>query len=324
MRDESRAGITSRQVMASLSVLLFSSYVRAEAPVAAESAPAASEAAPASESEATTLPQTEPATETGEGQPVADSAASDTQGASGAEPPVAPTTTDAIAAERTADHVTVPVEAPAAASAPPPPLPVTRAGPRRNLLLIGPGFGFSFIYPREINDYLDNWADYQGVTLDEGGTTAMILSFQPKLAITFAPIEYVQLQFVGEVSWAPKIFSVIGGDSEVFHFLRYTTGMTVAGHIPISNGRRSISFGAGGLFNVLKFEDYQEIAPGVRGLFGFRFYGRRAFTPEIFLEYNWIRADTDRKADDYSNIISELNYSSVTIGGNFYFTIIGK
>jgi hypothetical protein len=222
---------------------------------------------------------------------------------------------------------TTPVTAPVGNTAseppsePPPPLPMAGHGPRRMMLLIGPGYGFSFMYPKKVNDYLEDWKNAQGASVEQG-TTAILLSIQPKLAIAFAPIEYVQIQVVGEVGWAPKIIAVSGGDSGVFHYMRYTTGGTVAGHIPISNGRRSLSFGAGGLFNVLKFEDIQEIAPGVRALFGFRFYTRRRFTPEIFAEFNWIRADVSDSDAGEAMDIDELNYTSFTIGGNFYFKII--
>jgi hypothetical protein len=76
------------------------------------------------------------------------------------------------------------------------------------------------------------------------------------------------------------------------------------------------------LFNALEFKGLREITPGYRGVFGFRFYGRRAFTPEIFAEFNWIRADTGRDPGGRDpREIGELDYVSGTIGANFYFKI---
>ena len=199
------------------------------------------------------------------------------------------------------------------------------AGPRRMLFLLGPGFGFSFFGCKEINDYLESWIAEQDAYEADQSSAKMFLAFQPRFSLTFGPIEYVQIQFLGELAWAPKIIKVIGGSSESFHYVRYSTGGTVSGHIPLAQGRRSISFGAGALFNVLKFRDYTEYAPGYRGVFAFRFYGRKAFTPEIFVEFNWIKADTG--ADPDGNIpeaIGELSYVSGTIGANFYFKLIEK
>ena len=199
------------------------------------------------------------------------------------------------------------------------------AGPRKLLLLLGPGFGLSFFGCSEINDYLENWIDELDAAEADQKSAKMFLAFQPRFSLTFGPIEYVQIQFLGELAWAPKIIKVIGGSSESFHFMRYSTGGTVSGHIPLAQGRRSISFGAGVLFNVMKFKDYTEYAPGYRGVFAFRFYGRKAFSPEIFVEFNWIKADTG--ADPDGNIpeaVGELSYISGTIGANFYFKVLEK
>ncbi len=216
--------------------------------------------------------------------------------------------------------------APAPALEPPVQEPLPPQGPRKLMLLLGPGFGLSFFYPTEVNDYLEYWVDrIPYAETSEGSTTAMVLALQPKLAITFAPIEYVQIQLVGEIGWAPKVMAVIGGDSESFHFTRFSVGGTVAGHLPLRNGKSSISLGAGALFNVLKFRSLQEVAPGYRGVFGFRFYTRRAFTPEIFVEFNWIKADTGRDpTESIPGEIGNLSYISGTIGGNFYFKVVEK
>jgi hypothetical protein len=194
------------------------------------------------------------------------------------------------------------------------------------LVLFGPGFGLSFLYPKEINDYLDYWVDNLGTTSTEQGSTAIFMALQPRLSLTFAPIEYVQIQFIlGEIAWAPKIMAVVGGSSESFHYLRVSTGGTVSGHIPLDNGRKSLSFGAGVLFNYLTFDHIAEVTPGYRGIMAFRFYGRKSFAPEIFLEFNWIRADTGRDPDGRSpGEIGELDYVSGTIGANFYFKVFEK
>lgn len=308
------------------------------APLAAQEATEAassadeSAAAPAASTDATTSAETtspSPAEQT----PTADSAAAPD------ETEAAAPTTEAAPADGTAptDAATpAPAPAPASSVTPPPPTaapyvdpetpketPPAPTGPRKLMLLIGPGIGFSFMYPKEVNDYLDYFVDSQGASMEEG-FSGLVLSIQPKLAIAFAPIEYVQIQVVGEIGWAPKIIAVYGGNSESFHYMRYTVGGTIAGNIPLQGGRKAISLGGGALFNVLSFEGIQEIAAGGRGVFGFRFYGRKAFTPEIFLEFNWIRASTGAPMASDPAIIGELDYVSATIGGNFYFKVTEK
>jgi hypothetical protein len=233
-----------------------------------------------------------------------------------AAPPAAPSNPPPV--------VAAPPTVPPPAPPPQPTEPAEPRGPRRMLLLLGPGFGLGFMYPKEINDFMENWTSSLGAEVEEG-TSAMVLCIQPRVVITFAPIEYVQIQLVGEIGWAPKVMTVVGGDNRTFHFLRYSTGGTVAGHLPIRGGRSSVSLGAGVLFNALEFEGIQEITPGYRGVFGFRFYGRRAFTPEIFVEFNWIRADTGRDPGGRNpGVIGELDYVSGTIGANFYFKLFER
>jgi hypothetical protein len=206
--------------------------------------------------------------------------------------------------------------------------PRAYTGPRRLMLLLGPGFGFSFMYPREINEYLGDWADRQGVEIEDG-STAIVLGMMPRVAVNFAPIEYVQIQVVGELGWAPKVLTVIDDTldsrTESFHFLRFSTGGTVNGHLPVARGRGSVFLGAGVLFNVVKFKSYKEMAPGYRGLVGYRFYGRRIFCPEIFFEFTYINAKTSDEPGVYdADEIEELNYTSGTIGVNFYFKAVEK
>ncbi len=200
-----------------------------------------------------------------------------------------------------------------------------KSGPRKLMLLMGPGLGIGFMYPKEINKYIEGWMNSIGAVELNQGSTAMVVCLQPRFSITFAPIEYVQLQFVGEIGWSPKVIAVIGGNSKGFHFLRASTGGTISGHIPISNGRCSVSIGGGVLFNYLKFENLKEITPGYRGLFAFRFYTKKAFTPEIFVEFNWIKADTGRDPGRQDPMeIGELSFISGVIGANLYFKVVEK
>ena len=184
------------------------------------------------------------------------------------------------------------------------------------------------MYPKEINDYLENWASSRSAEIEDG-TSAIVLSLMPRVAITFAPIEYVQIQVVGEIGWAPKVLTLVDDYldtyTESFHFLRYSTGGTVNGHLPVARGRGSVFIGGGVLFNVLRFKSYQEIAPGYRGVMGYRFYSRRVFCPEVFFEFNYIKAETGDEPGAYDPYeIEELNYTSGTIGVNFYFKVMER
>jgi hypothetical protein len=216
------------------------------------------------------------------------------------------------------------------------PAPVSRSGPRRNLVLLGPGLGFGCFYPKDVNDYIENWTDLQGATL-ESGFTAMVFNIVPKVAFSYAPIEYVQIQVVGEIGWAPKILAIAGGDTGVFHYMRYSLGGTINGHLPLKGGKLSVLIGAGGLFSWLRFESFGAATPGVRGLVGLRMFLEK-LVPEVFLEFNWIKDNSDEKhlvpervrsadgsfTDQVSYKQLEMSYTGITLGVNFYFQLFGR
>jgi hypothetical protein len=222
------------------------------------------------------------------------------------------------------------------ATAAPPASTPDRTGPRRLFGLLGPGIGFGFFYPQGVNDYLEYRKDLQGAEV-ETGTTAIYYNMVPKVAFDIAPIEYVQFQLVGEIGWAPKFIGVSGGDSGTFHYLRYSGGGTVNGHLPLKGGKYSVFLGAGALFHYLRFEGYSAWAPGARGVAGFRFYRKRV-VPEVFLAFDWVRSDSREKIawldpvlDADGNVVYqntykriELNYTGITLGINVYFQLFGQ
>lgn len=246
--------------------------------------------------------------------------------------------------------------APAPTAAPPPPPPphaetgpppppdrsaeeTDPVGPRKLMLMLGPGFSLGFFYPQDVNRYMENWQDSQAdMVVEESGFTGMILNLVPRLAICFAPIEYVQLQALAEIGWGPKIISVQNADTEVFHFVRYSLGGTLNGHLPLKHGKYSLFLGGGVLYHWMRFEDYAADTLGYRGLVGFRIYlSNKRFTPEVFVAFDYAKAGTGKPINaapttnpdgSIGPTVSsgkelELNYTGVMIGANFYFKLTG-
>ncbi len=228
---------------------------------------------------------------------------------------------------RTASAVTAPAETVTPTPGPP-------SGPRRRFGLLGPGIGIGCFYPQEVNDYIENWKDLQQAEI-ESGVTGMFYHIVPKVSFVFGPIEYIQIEVVGEVGWSPKFLAISGGQSGVFHYMRYSGGGTVTGHLPLKNGKYALFSGAGALFHYLRFEDYSAWAPGARGVLGFRMYRKRVI-PEIFIAFDWVRTDSDQEVvqtiplttddgpayrDEARQI--EMDYTGVTLGANFYFQLFG-
>ena len=180
-----------------------------------------------------------------------------------------------------------------------------------NMFLLGPGYSFGFIYPKKVNDYIGAWLDNSNVETNQG-FTAIVLSIVPRFNFNYAPIEYVQIQAFAEFGWAPKIMTVIGGESKFFNFLRMSLGGTINAHIPLKNYTRSLFLGLGAHYSSLRFEDYSDGTIGIRVQGGVRMYRRKRFTPEIILAFDYVKGKDNGL---------ELNYNSVLIGANFLFDL---
>jgi hypothetical protein len=197
---------------------------------------------------------------------------------------------------------------------------------RKGLFLIGAGIGIGIFLPRHVNDYLEDWTSSHGAT-DQVGFSEMLLNFVPRVTATYIPIEYVQLQILGEIGWAPKVMTVTGAgaeeETEFFHYVRYSPGALANFHLPVNANRQAIFVGGGVLYHWLRFEgggaDYKAEALGYRAQLGYRFY-IRAIAPEVFVAFDYVKADSNKAiAPGEQDMI--LEYTGGMIGGNFYFDL---
>ena len=208
-----------------------------------------------------------------------------------------------------------------------PPSRPQRTAARRMMLLLGPGMSLGFFSPGDVNRYMEQ--QISGASI-QSGFSGMFLNIVPRISVGFAPIEYVQITAVGEIGWGPKIIEVRGSSSssETYHFVRYSGGATITGHIPIKNYRFSLFGGGGALFHWMSFEQFEAGGPGARAVLGFRMYNQ-TFTPEIVLMFDYAHAKYEGIiSDPYTGadtlVSFDLNYTGVTIGVNFHFMVLGN
>jgi hypothetical protein len=185
-----------------------------------------------------------------------------------------------------------------------------RTSARRMMILLGPGLSFGGFSPGDVNQYIDD--KVSGYTV-QSGFSGMILNIVPRVTASFSPIEYVQIEAVGEIGWGPKMIDK-GSSTDLYSFVRYSGGVTVTGHIPLKSYRFSLFGGAGFVYHWMSFEEHAAGTPGARALLGFRMYNK-VFTPEIVLMFDYASAN-----DGPFN----LNYTGVTLGVNFNFRLFNR
>jgi hypothetical protein len=197
---------------------------------------------------------------------------------------------------------------------------------RRGLFLIGAGIGIGIFAPRDVNNYLDDWTTAQGA-VETIGFSEMVINYAPRITASYIPIEYVQLQILGEIGWSPKVMTISGSGvedgAEWFHYVRYSPGALANFHLPVNSNRQAIFVGGGVIYHWLRFEgggaDYKAEALGYRAQLGYRFYVR-AFAPEIFVAFDYVKGDS-RKAIAPGERDLVLEYTGGMVGGNFYFDL---
>jgi hypothetical protein len=243
--------------------------------------------------------------------------------AAGAPPPASPATTP-------------PSPELGVKQATPPPAPAKTHGMS---LLLGGGASVGAFFPVHVNNYIENWQNSQGdIVIRQSGETSMLLYMVPRLTATFAPIEYLQLQAVGELGWSPKIAVVTGARdaSQFFNFMRFSGGALVNGNMPLTaSGRFSLFVGAGAFFHYMTFESYAAAAPGFRGQFGGRYRNGR-FAADVFIAYDYVDQDTGKPMNSSKTTNADgslgtstsagtmhLNYSGLMVGMNAYFDVTG-
>ena len=177
----------------------------------------------------------------------------------------------------------------------------------------GIGFGFGFFYPSDVNDYIKDEMSYVYLT---SGVEDLFLNIVGRISLTYRINRIIDLSWIAEYAWAPKYFSVSGGDNKYFHFDRISPGLIAKLHIPIGSGRHSIFLAPGILYHFMKFEEFKADDFGVRIEAGLSFnFGKSNLQP--FICYDYAKAKDDL---DFNNIRKfELNYSGAQIGVDFSF-----
>lgn len=194
-----------------------------------------------------------------------------------------------------------------------------RSSPRKNMWLFGGGGTFGIIYPKEVNQYIESWLNAQGdYTTTEDGFTEMVLALVPNLSLLYSPIEYVNFELFTEFSWAPKILSVQNGESNIFHFIRFSPGLNVLCNIPFNSYKNSIFFGGGVEFDLMRFEDFVGKSLGVRAKAGLRLYMPKR-TLDVFGAVLVTKDESNMVSDQHI----ELNYTTVMFGTTVYLNISG-
>lgn len=220
-----------------------------------------------------------------------------------------------------ADYVPPPLPAPQPAPARPPRKPEEPVAPGM-MLHLGVGLSAGFFSPGLVNAWMRQWRDdLPGLVTVQSGDVEMSTNFVPRLTLNFAPITYLQIQAVGELGWSPKFISV-NSKMNYFEFMRYSVGGNLVGHLPLKNHRLSLFLGAGALYHVMKFKDFEGATVGFRALIGVRVYVKR-IAPELFLAFDYANAPTGRTfVSGSTSTRMELNYTGVIVGFNFYFNLL--
>ncbi len=198
---------------------------------------------------------------------------------------------------------------------------------RRQLFMAGIGFSFGFFSPGQVNKYIARQTGSLEVT---SGSTNMTLNLVPRLSVTFAPIEYVQLEAVAEIASSPKTLDEVGGNyNKTYYFTRYSAGGTLTGHFPVASHKMTLFAGAGALYHRMSVEGYAATAPGFRGLIGLRLYLLQPVVLELVAMIDYVKATDPVAGAVEVGMIQpsgplELDYSGGLLGLNIYFELHKK
>lgn len=192
-----------------------------------------------------------------------------------------------------------------------------RNSPRKHMWLFGGGGSYGIIYPKEINSYMQDWINTRdNYAVTSNGLSDMVMTYTPNLSLLYAPIEYINFELFTEFSWAPKFLPVKNGESRLFHFIRFSPGVTIVCNIPINSYKNSIFLGAGVEFDVMRFEEFVGSSFGIRAKAGLRFY-----MPNRSVDVFSAVLVTKDKSNEIANTRIELNYTTMLFGTTVYFNI---
>jgi len=188
---------------------------------------------------------------------------------------------------------------------------------RAKQFFLGLGFSFGLFAPPDVNSYMEGWQDSLGTTMSQSGFTGMFLNLIPRIAVTYKPLKYVEVQAVGEIAWGPKIISS-NVESKVFSFVRFSPGIVGSFHLPVGQHGKSIYAGVGFIYHWMVFEDFSADTPGLRVEAGFELYTSKTMI-ELFAAFDYAKADAGAPIGYGDNASMILNYTGVMLGFNIHF-----
>jgi hypothetical protein len=204
-----------------------------------------------------------------------------------------------------------------------------RTEPRRHLIMVGGGFSFGFFGPTDVNLYLHQALGNELILAS--GSERMTVNMVPRLTLTYSPIEYVQLEVLGELGWSPKTFEAESiGYKMTFDFMRYSVGGTVSGVLPMFDYRAALRLGVGVMYHHMTIEGYAADTAGFRASFGVRFYFLEPVVLELAAFFDYAKA-TDPEPGPVPAAVRgkpkgplTMDYTGGGLGLNIYYELFGR
>lgn len=170
---------------------------------------------------------------------------------------------------------------------------------------LGAGFSFGGFYPEDINNAVDE--AFSGTEI-ETGTTDLFLNLGGRIFAGYVTKSNIGFEGFLEGAIAPKMVTFSDGSDDITYSLNRTSlgvKLTYALHM---GKRNSIIFGAGPMYNILKFKfDGDEVlnATSVGAKFSVAYqFNYRHIAPRVFIDFDLAKAKDNG---------IEMNYS----GGQF-------
>ncbi len=176
------------------------------------------------------------------------------------------------------------------------------------LMRFGLGFSFGFFNPQEVNQYIENYLDSQGMLVSSGFSN-IIMCFSARADIKIKPHKLFDINVFGEFTAAPKFITLDNGESLTYNFGKRSVGALANFNIPLGSGRHYFFLGAGPVYHAMKFEDFAANTFGPRFDFGIDLnFNKIELRPTFFFDI--------AKANDNE---FTMNYTSGNVGISLLF-----
>jgi len=193
---------------------------------------------------------------------------------------------------------------------------------------LGLDFGIGFIAPADINEQLDNYANYHGIEFSRGNShinIAYILGF----SLDYFVVKNLEIKGEVEVGWGIKQIKVMLGSGYINSLLRLSGGLYSNYHLFLDN-TSSIYFGGGFNYNYLMLSAFDQNITGKSTPIGLSFQvgfvnfelNRRNTRRRFFYELqgNIIKGtNTKVYEDEWDRDVSEISFSGISIKAGYKF-----